>query len=60
MLLYGLDVAPPKKGLRNDPSPIWLKLLEMIASFTIRTMVKTTPETCIACGRYQFLKFYVK
>jgi hypothetical protein len=32
----------------------------MIASFTIRTMVKMTLETCITCGRYQFLKFYVK
>jgi hypothetical protein len=32
----------------------------MIASFTIKAMVKTTPKIGIVCGRYQFSKFYLK
>jgi hypothetical protein len=57
---YTPRVTPLEKGLQNGPPPIWLKILKMIASFTIRPMVKMAPKIGVVCERYQFPRFYVK
>jgi hypothetical protein len=57
---YTLHATSPKKGPRNNPPPIWLKLLKLIASFTTKTMVKMTHKIGFVCKRYQFSGFYVK
>jgi len=49
-----------KKWLGNGPPLIWLKPLKMIAFFTIRAMVKTTPETNVYVKDINFPNFYMK
>jgi hypothetical protein len=60
MLPCALHATPLEKGLGNDLPPIYLKPPKMIESFIIRTIMKTTFKLGIVCGRYQFLRFYVK
>jgi hypothetical protein len=57
---YALPVTSLKKRLGSNLPLVWLKTIKMIASFTTRTMAKTTPEIGVVCGGYQFSRFYVK